>query len=169
MHLSGARMALAVVLLCSCGNPPDAAAKREGSTDPVAQAPDGGAAPVLDTPICEPDAPESPCPIVGRWQIAQVYNPDNIADPLANDRAMIGATLTVTANGDAPGIDQIGKGAATGISHRSDGLPGLSLLSRKGRQGVAGEGDLCTMSGDGLSRHGELLRVTLASAIAPEA
>ncbi|KQT32463.1 hypothetical protein ASG29_11840 [Sphingomonas sp. Leaf412] len=58
------------------------------------------------TPIraadCEPDAPQSPCPIVGHWRIAKVYVP-GAGNPLADDRAMVGATLTVTPNGAGPG------------------------------------------------------------------
>jgi hypothetical protein len=60
------------------------------------------ARPHLAATGCELDAPESPCPIVGRWRIARVYVPD-APNPLADDRAMVGARLTVTANGDGPG------------------------------------------------------------------
>lgn len=106
MHLSGWRIApMMLVLLASCGSPAETAAspaeaQPSGVSGIPASTPDVAAG---TSPVCEPDAPESPCPIVGHWRIARVYNP-NEPDPLADDRAMTGAMLTITANGDAPGM-----------------------------------------------------------------
>ena len=91
-----------LLLLCSCGaadQPKTAApAARETATAPASPAASGAASGV----DCEPDAPQSPCPLAGRWRIARVYVP-GAADPLVDDRAMIGATLTVAPPGDGPG------------------------------------------------------------------
>lgn len=99
--------AILLLLLPGCGPSPDATA---ASNEGLASEPTVSPAPLKTTPTtsqpavadCEPDAPESPCPIVGHWRVAGVYVP-GATDPLADDRAMIGAGLTVTANGDAPG------------------------------------------------------------------
>jgi hypothetical protein len=98
----------ALMLVAGCGAAPEATAARNEAAQSVNMVADTivEPPPVQPTPTatadCEPDAPESPCPIVGRWRIARVYVPD-AADPLADDRGMIGVGLTVTANGDAPG------------------------------------------------------------------
>lgn len=52
--------------------------------------------------VCDADAPESPCQIVGKWRVTKVYNPAN-KDPLADEMGMVGSTFTVTANGDVSG------------------------------------------------------------------
>lgn len=92
------RIALAALtLLSACGGAPDhASAQNSAQPRPAAAAPGPATA-------CEPDAPQSPCPIVGHWRIAKVYNPA-AANPLEDDRSMIGAKLTITANGDASGV-----------------------------------------------------------------
>jgi hypothetical protein len=98
------RFALAALfLLTAC----DRAGGEAADVAPDAAAPTAMAtpAPVPAAPsaaTCEPNAPESPCPIVGHWRVAKVYNPA-AADPLADDMGMTGATLTVTGNDDAPG------------------------------------------------------------------
>ncbi|MCJ2185690.1 hypothetical protein [Novosphingobium beihaiensis] len=99
----------ALVLLAACGG-------ASGQNGTVAPQPDHSAATAAAMPLgtspgaapipgadCDPQAPESPCSIAGHWRIAKVYNPA-AADPLEDDREMIGATLTISANGDAPGV-----------------------------------------------------------------
>lgn len=51
---------------------------------------------------CEPDAPQSPCPIVGRWRVVRTFAPGQ-SDPTEDELRMMGATFTVVANGDGPG------------------------------------------------------------------
>ncbi|KHL25238.1 hypothetical protein PK98_00250 [Croceibacterium mercuriale] len=114
MHPNGWRIApMMLFLLASCGSPSETSASPTEADTPVTQPTDVASSPAPvsrisgpasgTSPVCEPDAPESPCPIVGRWRIARVYNPAE-ADLLADDRAMTGATLTITANGDGPGM-----------------------------------------------------------------
>lgn len=96
----------ALFLLTACGGAaPDPAPRamaepRAASAEPAVPAP---AAPPAAAAPCDPHAPESPCPIVGRWRIVKVYNPAATSDPTGDDMAMVGATLTATANGDASG------------------------------------------------------------------
>ena len=127
----------ALLLLGACGAAPQPTDATEPTRNaaPVAAAP--AATPSSPSPApspaaadCEPDAPESPCPIVGRWRIARVYVP-GAPDPLADDRSMIGAMLTVTGNGDAPGALKW-DGPDTGQFDISDVCTG-PFLSRRGK------------------------------------
>lgn len=121
----------ALLLLCACGTAPEAsnAAEPVGAPTPAATpAPVAAPTTTQASAVCEPDAPESPCPIVGHWRIAKVYVP-GAADPLADDRAMIGATLTVTGNGDGPGVLKW-DGPDTGQFDVSDVCTGPFLSAR---------------------------------------
>lgn len=94
----------ALLLLTACGEP---GAARADSTTANTAAPTAvvarpkSAASVAAT--CEPDAPESPCPIVGHWRVVKTFNPAAITDPRADDMGLTGATLTVIGNGAGPG------------------------------------------------------------------
>ena len=123
----------ALLLLCACGTAPEASNAAEPVRAPAETAnstPAATSSPVA-SPVaadCEPDAPQSPCPIVGHWRIAKVYIP-GATDPLADDRAMVGATLTVTANGDGPGTLKW-DGPDTGQFDVSDVCTGPFLSAR---------------------------------------
>lgn len=100
--------AAALILLAACGSgateaepPLSEAPRREvAAADPTPMpAPTEAAATVTD---CEPDAPQSPCPIAGRWRVLRTFAPSQ-SDPNDDELRMTGATFTVVANGDGPG------------------------------------------------------------------
>lgn len=91
----------ALLLLTACGEPGAAQPDRPTTNTSATATP--GPAPAAAAMACEPDAPESPCAVVGHWRVVKTFNPAAISDPLADDMGMSGATLTVTGNGAGPG------------------------------------------------------------------
>lgn len=95
----------ALLLLTACGEPgaapPDRTIANTAAPTAVAARPTPAATVAA---ACEPDAPESPCPIVGHWRIVRTFNPAGATNPTADDMGMTGATLTVTGNGAGPGV-----------------------------------------------------------------
>lgn len=96
----------ALILLAACGpggteaEPPlSGSLEREFARSDPAPTPTPTAAKIAD---CEPDAPQSPCPIVGRWRVVRTFAPAQ-SDPADDELRMTGATFTVVANGDGPG------------------------------------------------------------------
>ena len=99
----------ALILLSACGSgaaevdvPPVATVERDVAKPlPVPSTVPKAKVETLTTD-CEPHAPQSPCPIVGRWRVVNIFAPAQ-ADPTDDELRMTGASFTVRANGDAPG------------------------------------------------------------------
>ncbi|NLS25462.1 hypothetical protein S2M10_04290 [Sphingomonas sp. S2M10] len=96
-----------LLLLSACGAANgDGAGERQPSAAAAANAAQPAAAASTSTlpaaADCGPGAPESPCQIVGRWRVVNVYNPGN-QDPVEDEMGMVGSSFTVTDNGDASG------------------------------------------------------------------
>lgn len=99
--------AATLILLTACGfgaaevdAPPTAATEPKVATPAPTRVP--ATATAVATTDCEPGAPQSPCPIVGRWRVVQTFAPTQ-AEPARDELGMTGATFTATANGDGPG------------------------------------------------------------------
>lgn len=84
----------------SARQPPFAALPDEALSTRATPAP--AASPMAGVADCDPGAPESPCQIVGKWRVIKVYNPGN-KDPLEDELGMVGSSLSVIGNSDAPG------------------------------------------------------------------
>ena len=98
----------ALILLTACRSgaaeveaPPTTAVEAEAAT-PTTPARTPATPAVAASVGCEPDAPQSPCPVVGRWRVVRTFASTQ-ADPADDELGMIGATFTVVANGDGPG------------------------------------------------------------------
>lgn len=97
----------ALLLVTACSESgvaqPDDPANRTAPAPVATVGPTPAASQIASAAPCQPDAPESPCPIVGHWRIVKTFNPAAATDPTADDMGMVGAGLTVTDNGAGPG------------------------------------------------------------------